>query len=325
MTPQISFIIPAYNAQETLEAAARSVLRQQGAAFELIIVDDGSLDATKAIAQRLAAENDIVTAITQPNGGTAAALNRGRGAARGQVIAHIDADDELTEDYLVKMLQFMSSRPNYDMYTHDLWRVGVDGTKTRVFGATEIRTITLDQFLVESNVNGPGTLLRREIVDKVGGYRVGVYNEDYDFWLRALAVGARLIYYPEPLYLYHERLGQKTANRVEVYRSMIEVLENLGCSGALSETQLATVRASIPHFESDLLDLNRYGVVMDDFVAQRLHAGAGSLRGWLERVLPSSGVDGALNVIHKVTWIVRPIRVFLLRTRIRVAAALKKR
>lgn len=87
---KISVVIPAYNAQETLADALYSVLAQTSAAHEVIVVDDGSSDAT---AEVISNHDCPVTLIRQVNSGAAAALNNGISNAAGDWIAMLDADD----------------------------------------------------------------------------------------------------------------------------------------------------------------------------------------------------------------------------------------
>lgn len=95
MSSVISIILPAYNAQNTLERAIRSILSQDFKNWQLIIVNDGSKDKTKEIAEKFAAEDARVHVITQKNGGRSAARNTGLQYAMGDYIVFLDADDEL--------------------------------------------------------------------------------------------------------------------------------------------------------------------------------------------------------------------------------------
>ena len=89
----ISVVIPAYNATPTLAETLRSALRQTHAELEVIVVDDGSKDGTRAMAESFAAEDPRVRVISKANAGVAAARNTGIDAARGDFIAPLDADD----------------------------------------------------------------------------------------------------------------------------------------------------------------------------------------------------------------------------------------
>lgn len=91
--PLVSTIIPAFNAAGTLREAVRSVLSQGIDAVEVIIVDDGSTDATRAVAEELALGDERVWVLEQPNRGVSAARNTGVNSARGAWLHFLDADD----------------------------------------------------------------------------------------------------------------------------------------------------------------------------------------------------------------------------------------
>ena len=100
MGPQVSIIMPAYNAAAYLDAAIKGILAQTLTDFELIVVDDGSTDETPEILARFAAEDPRVRVITQENGGEGAARIAGFSAVEGAWLAHVDADDEVAPDFL---------------------------------------------------------------------------------------------------------------------------------------------------------------------------------------------------------------------------------
>ena len=91
--PAVSVIIPAYNAAATLERALASVAKQTLSGIEILVVDDGSTDATPEILARMAAADRRLRILTQANGGVARARNAAIGAATGEWVATIDADD----------------------------------------------------------------------------------------------------------------------------------------------------------------------------------------------------------------------------------------
>lgn len=93
-TSLVSVVMPAFNQERWIDAAVDSVLTQRDAAFELVVVDDGSTDGTRARLEGLAARaGDRLRIVHQPNRGASAARNAGVSAARGELIAFCDADD----------------------------------------------------------------------------------------------------------------------------------------------------------------------------------------------------------------------------------------
>ena len=100
---RISVIIPAYNAESTLQEAVSSVLAQRFSEIEVVIVDDGSTDGTGAICDALADGDERVRVVHQPNRGVSAARNAGLARARGDYIAWLDSDDAMDETMLEKL------------------------------------------------------------------------------------------------------------------------------------------------------------------------------------------------------------------------------
>lgn len=91
--PLVSVVIPAYNAEASLAETLDSVIAQSHANWEAIVVDDGSKDRTREIAETYAARDPRIRVLAQENGGVAVARNTGIAAARGDLVAPVDADD----------------------------------------------------------------------------------------------------------------------------------------------------------------------------------------------------------------------------------------
>lgn len=105
--PLVSVIIPAYNVEAYVEAAVRSVLDQTLTDIEVIVVDDGSKDATGEILDRMAQDDPRLTALHVQNGGAPAARNLAIDRARGRYLVFVDADDECAPTMLERLAQIM--------------------------------------------------------------------------------------------------------------------------------------------------------------------------------------------------------------------------
>lgn len=103
----VSVIIPAYNVGKFFEKCVKSVIEQSYRNLEILIVDDGSLDNTGKIADRLAGTDDRIKVIHKENAGVSAARNTGIDAAGGEYIIFLDADDFLAEDFVSYMLSLV--------------------------------------------------------------------------------------------------------------------------------------------------------------------------------------------------------------------------
>lgn len=105
-SPIVSIIIPVYNAQNSIVTTIESVLGQTFTEWELLLIDDGSVDTSLQICQEYASLDKRVQVISKPNGGVSSARNIGLSKAKGKWITFADADDELMPGYLENLMQF---------------------------------------------------------------------------------------------------------------------------------------------------------------------------------------------------------------------------
>ena len=103
-TPEVSVILPVYNGEKTLRRSIQSVLKQTYDNFELIVINDGSVDKSADILGKIAQKDSRVHQITQENQGVSAARNQGIRVARGKYLAFLDCDDEYEPEYLQVMV-----------------------------------------------------------------------------------------------------------------------------------------------------------------------------------------------------------------------------
>src|ERR1043166_1854397 len=113
--PLVSVVLPTYNRAHTLARAVRSVLAQSHRHLEIVVVDDGSTDATVALVQKLALEDPRVRLVQQANRGPAAARNTGVRQARGEFVAFQDSDDEWLVEKLERQLAALERSPGSAM------------------------------------------------------------------------------------------------------------------------------------------------------------------------------------------------------------------
>ena len=189
MTPRVSVVIPAYDAAETVGGAISSVLSQTYDDLEVVVVDDGSRDATGAVA---AAFDGPVRVVSQANAGVAAARNRGLAEAHGELIAFCDADDVLLPRHLEALLAVYE--PNGGIATSNcywLFPGGIHPSRTRYkgrFPKPERQRLAI----LEQNFVSTMSLFPKALADEIGPFDTGLeVAEDWDFWLRAVYAGHR--------------------------------------------------------------------------------------------------------------------------------------
>ncbi len=178
----ISVVIPTFNRAHCLREAIDSVLLQQYAPIELIVVDDGSTDDTPAL---LAAYGSRLTVIRQANSGVSAARNAGIRAASGNLIAFLDSDDRWLPEKAACQAVFFQRHPEAMIcQTEEIWiRNGIRVNPRRVHrkpsGWIFIPSLAL------CLVSPSAVMMRRELFDAIGWFDESLPAcEDYDLWLR---------------------------------------------------------------------------------------------------------------------------------------------
>jgi glycosyltransferase involved in cell wall biosynthesis len=184
-TPEVSVLMPLYNGSRWLRQAIESIGAQTLRAHELIIIDDGSTDASLAIAQEAAATDPRISIHRQTHLGICAALNKGIAQAHAPVLARMDADDIALPDRLERQLAFLETNPGVAALGSWARIVDVQG---RPLGqlTPETRPDHLRQILRRQNPFVHATMMvRAAAIREAGGYRKIVEGaEDYDLWLR---------------------------------------------------------------------------------------------------------------------------------------------
>lgn len=208
----ITVVIPCHNAEPYLAAAIESVLRQRGAAFEIVVVDDGSSDGSARLVEERFPQ---VRLLRQANQGVAAARNRGIEQARGDWIAFLDADDLWADGKLQAQCRLLRSRPDCRLcYTAwHVWpsdgpapsagflRAALDRGRDAARWAGPSGWIYRD-LLRECAVWTSTVLVERSLVAAVGGFDTGLtIGEDWDLWLRA-SRETPILRIPEPFAFY---------------------------------------------------------------------------------------------------------------------------
>lgn len=198
---RVSVVVPAYEAQATVGAAISSALWQTYRDLEVVVVDDGSGDATGAIA---ASFPDPVRAVRQENAGVAAARNRGIAEARGELIAFCDADDVLLPRHLEELVATFDRHGGGIATSNCYWLFpsGIHPSRTRYKGGfpspQRQRLAILQQNFVSTM-----SLFPKRLADELGGFATDLeVAEDWDFWLRAIYAGERVSLQRQPLALY---------------------------------------------------------------------------------------------------------------------------
>ena len=179
--PLVSVIIPCYNQSHFLVEAVTSAINQTYKNWEIIIVNDGSLDTTSTVAKKLIVANSQyqIRLLEQTNQGLSSARNAGIAAANGEYIMPLDADDILAENALTDLLKIClkSNVPCVAFGSYQMF-----GTENRIVPSYELYS---PENIKQSNMIHPSSLYHKSIWDLVSGYKVGMKEgyEDWEFWV----------------------------------------------------------------------------------------------------------------------------------------------
>lgn len=208
--PRVSIVLPVRNGAATLARAIDSLRRQTLQDWELLVVDDHSTDATPAVLAALAREETRLRVLSPTSPGLVPALNTGLAAARGDLIARMDADDFAHPERLEAQVARLDAEPALGLVSC-LVEFGGDVTAQAGYALhvdwlntlTTPESIALNRF-VESPLAHPSVMFRRELPERHGAYRAGEFPEDYELWLRWLEAGVRMAKVPRMLLTWHD-------------------------------------------------------------------------------------------------------------------------
>ncbi|MCL5105498.1 MAG: glycosyltransferase [Armatimonadetes bacterium] len=214
--PLISVLIPAYNAESTIEAAIASILRQTCRDFEVVVVDDGSIDSTPDLLDSFSAADSRVRVIHSPKRGIISALNTGLEVSSGELIARMDADDISHPSRLEMQARLMEAQLHLSVCSCLVRQFPRDGLLGGLLhyedwlnSLTSHQDISRDIF-IESPVAHPSVMLRRRELVEIGGYQERGWAEDYDLWLRYREAGKHFAKVEKTLVFWRQSEGRLT-------------------------------------------------------------------------------------------------------------------
>jgi cellulose synthase/poly-beta-1,6-N-acetylglucosamine synthase-like glycosyltransferase len=207
--PLVSILLPARDAAATLPACLRSIRRQTLADWECVLVDDGSRDATAAVAYAAAAGDRRIRVVTTAQRGLVRALNDGLAHCRGAFVARMDADDLMHRARLAEQVRMLAADPpltavgaHVRLFPRARLRAGLRRYE-RWLNAIDSPQRVHEEAFVECPVAHPTLLIRRAVLAAFG-YRDRGWPEDYDLVLRLLAAGRTIGVVPRRLLAWRE-------------------------------------------------------------------------------------------------------------------------
>lgn len=225
----VSIIIPCYQYAHLLPQAIESALAQTYPDLEIIVVDDGSPDNTREVAQRY----PQIRYVYQENSGIAAARNTGIAHATRDFLQFLDADDVLLPEKIAHSMAVFDQHSgagvvytNYEKRSPDLQTVlpNEKAPRERPEGHPVLEMIHSTAAFFPPHC----ALTRREYVEKVGGFTLGCDSvEDWNFWIKIAAAGAEFRYVDEVLCWYRESPGSLSKRELPFLRARLNAMAAL--------------------------------------------------------------------------------------------------
>jgi len=188
--PKVSVIVPVYNREKYIEATLESVLAQTFQDFEIIVVDDGSVDNTRSIVGNLQKKNpDRFHYVFQENKGVASARNKGISIAKGKYISFLDSDDIWYPNKMQLQIKVFESSPEVGLVYSSYSLFGDDNIIVPNALAREFDVLpegyVLSELLLRCFISSSTVMIKKEILLEMDGFNeMLAIGEDYNLWLR---------------------------------------------------------------------------------------------------------------------------------------------
>lgn len=225
----ISIVLPVYNGQKYIRQSIESVIKQDYTDWELLVIDDGSTDQSRAIVKEF--EDNRIHYHYQNNQGPSMARNKGISLAKGEYIAFIDADDLYTFNKLSEQIRFMENHPEIQISYCDA-QVVDKGLKLINVLKSEGLYVKKEDFYAQLLFRQiiplpPAIMLKKECFQEVKYNERLVHAEDYDLTIQ-LARKFRFGYLPESLYIYRRHEDNLTNGHEKQVQAEMKIVKSIG-------------------------------------------------------------------------------------------------
>ncbi len=219
--PLVSVVIPYYNRGDTIDDTLDSLVSQTFRNFEVIIVDDGSTDASSVDKlNAIEAAKYPATFIRQKNQGVAATRNNGIKEAKGKYIVCLDSDDILEPTYLEKSVTVLETNPEYSITT----------TYMNIFGIINepFEHVPFDPLtLFKDNMIITAAMFTKDAWQAVGGYKSKIGYEDWEYWLNLVEHGFWVKQIKEPLFRYRTSMQSRYIEDKDIHWNNLKLVRSL--------------------------------------------------------------------------------------------------
>jgi glycosyltransferase involved in cell wall biosynthesis len=268
-SPFVSVIIPAYNIAEYIAETLDSVFSQTYTNYEVIVINDGSLD-TVEFERVLEKYLDKIVYLKQENKGVGPARNFGIERAKAELLAFLDGDDIWLPTFLESQIQLLQTH-NYDLVYCDAYLFGDKylGTKTYMNGGSpsEGEATFENLLLYKCCVMMSGTIAKKQSVLDVGMFNPeDIRAQDFDLWLRMAHAGAKIGYQRDVLAKYRVRSGSVSGDSVQRVQREIDVFNRIANTLKLTENQKQIIDHQLERLAAELeFQRGKSFVLKEDF------------------------------------------------------------
>lgn len=239
----LTVIMPVWNGVQYLPEAVQSILNQSFADFELLILDDGSTDATPRILEEFARRDPRVRVIHLAHEGIVNALNRGVAEAKGEWIARMDCDDIAHPERLAKQRQALIEAPEAVLCHTAIQQIGEPQYMTKLQRFPRSQAMVAARLCYQSPIVHPTVVFSKSAFLRAGGYRTEErHAEDYGLWGRMILVG-KFVGVNEPLLQFRVHGGSISKQKAAVQAGLTTAIAQKHCAEFMGLSEAEAWRA----------------------------------------------------------------------------------
>ncbi|MGP0019161.1 MAG: glycosyltransferase family 2 protein [Candidatus Sulfotelmatobacter sp.] len=251
--PQVSVVIPAYNAAAYVAGTLDSVFAQTFADFEVVLVNDGSPD-TDRLEQELQPYLSLIRYFRQANRGPSAARNLGIREAKGSYVAFLDADDLWLPQHLSRQVERLENNKKLGLVYSDALHLRGDTLIGTAFERVpQSGEVNLESLLSEQcTINTSSVVVLRSALLQAGLFDESMsYCEDFDLWLRLAAIGTGMEYARE-VQVGHRVSNGLAASRELMKRGRARAYQKFAASAAALDAQRGVIEAKLKALDFEI-------------------------------------------------------------------------
>lgn len=202
----VSVIIPCYNNESYITETIQSVLDQDYATFEILVVNDGSSDKSEVVIYNIIEQHPTykIKYLYQDNAGPSKARNNGAKLASGKYLLFLDGDDKIHPSYLSKCLEILENNNSINIVYSDAEYFDA------LSGHWKLPNYDFERLLHENSIH-ISAVIRTKIFNEVGGFDPNInFNEDWELWIRMTRYCNSVVKIKEPLFYYRKRANHSS-------------------------------------------------------------------------------------------------------------------